>query len=107
MSTYTIISVVPHAGDLDTVEFGGTTPLQAAKKAFSYIARCVGLGISPYSCTFTLAKEGYQYTFSGSRTELEEPISIVRDGTLINIKYANEVHPVGDTQRLHVARQSL
>lgn len=85
--------------------YQGNTPMQAAKKAFTRIARSSGKDISSYSFTIreTTADNNKRsdgkpklYSYIGTRTELKTPKIIIKNpGTSYevryNVKYENKV----------------
>ena len=74
--------------------FSGNTPMQAAKKAFTQIARASGQEESSFSFSVvesTSGSSGKEFHYQGSRSRLAEPQFINKAGTQIPINFKNEV----------------
>ncbi len=92
-------SVIPSINNVAIAKhYVGKTPMQAAKKAFTLLARNQYDGHA-CECTFTIQESTQgsnkkRRTYYGKRVELDEPQTIERNGAQYTVRFSNIVKQI-------------
>lgn len=102
-----LASVTPSVSDEKLLSgkggrYVGKTPMQAAKKAFTQLARRVNEGAEcEYTFTIQESTQGCKKakrSYHGKRVKLDEPQTVQRSNTSYTIRFKNDVRSVGGTE---------
>lgn len=93
--SFTVVSIARRGGrNLDGVAGGryvSSTPMDAARKAFSKASGAIGAGeVTLHVTIMETTKDGNnkQFSYTISRTKLSQPKQVSRGGAIVEYKYA-------------------